>query len=311
MASPGRIAVVGAGLMGHGIAQVFACAGYEVAIADADAATLASVPERVRENLDRLGADPAAADAIRLCAELEDALDGADVAFEAAPENLALKRELFARMSAAAPEGVVLATNTSAIPIGEIATAARDPGRVVGTHWWNPPYLIPLVEVIEAETTQIDTVTSVMVLLETVGKSPVHVRRDIPGFVGNRLQHALWREAFALVEAGVCDAESIDRVVRDGFGLRLPVLGPMENADLVGLDLTLAIHETLIPSLDRTPGPAAILRERVAEGSLGMKAGRGFRDWPEGAAARAQARLVRALPQIREVQRAELPPDAP
>jgi 3-hydroxybutyryl-CoA dehydrogenase len=129
-------------------------------------------------------------------------------------------------------------------------------------------------------------------LLEEVGKSPVHVRRDIPGFVGNRLQHALWREAFALVDAGVCDAETVDTVVKQSFGLRLPVLGPAENADLVGLDLTLAIHEYVLPHLDRAPGPAAVLREHVARGELGMKTGRGLRDWTADEAQAVRDRLL-------------------
>jgi 3-hydroxybutyryl-CoA dehydrogenase len=166
---------------------------------------------------------------------------------------------------------------------------------VVGTHWWNPPYLVPLVEVVQAEATSTDVVSRAMELLATAGKSPVHVLRDIPGFVGNRLQHALWREAFALVGDGVCDAETVDRVVKSGFGLRLPMLGPMETADLVGLDLTLAIHEYILPYLDRTPGPAPILREKVERGELGMKTGRGFRPWTEDQAQSVRERLIDQL----------------
>jgi 3-hydroxybutyryl-CoA dehydrogenase len=253
-----RVAVVGAGLMGHGIAQVFAAAGFEVAVTDPDAGVLASVPDRARANLAAIGTDPAAADAIELLPELEQAVARADFVIEAAPEDLELKSELHARISRAVGAETILATNTSVISVGEIAADVDDPGRVVGTHWWNPPYLIPLVEVVEAEATRPETVRRTIDLLEEVGKSPVHVRRDIPGFVGNRLQHALWREAFALVDAGVCDAETVDTVVKQSFGLRLPVLGPAENADLVGLDLTLAIHEYVLPHLDRARmSPAA------------------------------------------------------
>ena len=129
-------------------------------------------------------------------------------------------------------------------------------------------------------------------LLDGVGKAPVHVRRDVPGFVGNRLQHALWREAFALVEDGICDAETVDFVVKNSFGMRLPVLGPIENADLVGLDLTLSIHEYLMPHLSRASEPAAVLREHVERGELGMKTGRGFRTWPAGEAQEVRERLV-------------------
>jgi 3-hydroxybutyryl-CoA dehydrogenase len=292
-----RIAVVGAGLMGHGIAQVFACAGHEVAITDSDPVALQTVPERVRANLERLELDPSAADAIELCSELEEAFDGAEAVFEAAPEDLTLKRGLFERMSRAAEPNAILATNTSVISVGEIGADAIDPGRVVGTHWWNPPYLIPLVEVVQAERTDPQTVERTIDLLERVGKSPVHVRRDIPGFVGNRLQHALWREAFALVDEGVCDAETVDRVVKQSFGLRLPVLGPAENADLVGLDLTLAIHDYVLPHLDRTPGPAQVLRDHVERGELGMKTGRGFHNWTADEAQAVRERLLDHLVQ--------------
>ena len=286
-----RIAVVGAGLMGHGIAQVFVCAGHEVAITDPDPEALESVRERVSANLERLGIDASAAQAIELCSELEQAVEGADAVFEAAPEDVALKRGLFERMSRTVAPETILATNTSVISVGEIGADAADPGRVVGTHWWNPPFLVPLVEVVQAERTTDETVARTIDLLERAGKAPVHVRRDVPGFVGNRLQHALWREAIMVVQEGICDAETVDWVVKSGFGLRLPVLGPLENADLVGLDLTLAIHEYVLPHLDRTPGPAPLLRELVQRGELGMKTGRGFRTWSSEEAQAVRERL--------------------
>ncbi len=292
-----RIAVVGAGLMGHGIAQVFACAGHEVAITDPHPAALESVPDRVRANLERLELDPRAAETIGLHDELETAVESADVVFEAATEELSLKRDLFERMSRSARPETILATNTSVISVGEIAAGALKPERVVGTHWWNPPYLIPLVEVVQAERTSPETVRQTVDLLERAGKTPVHVRRDVPGFVGNRLQHALWREAFALVDAGVCDAETVDRVVTQSFGLRLPVLGPAANADLVGLDLTLAIHDYVLPHLDRTPEPAQVLRDHVERGELGMKTGRGFRAWTADEAQVVRERLLDHLVQ--------------
>jgi 3-hydroxybutyryl-CoA dehydrogenase len=288
-----RIAVVGGGLMGHGIAQVFACAGHEVAITDPDPAALASVHERARANLERIGLDPASADAIELHDELEDALAGADFVTEAVSENLELKQDLFARMSRVTD--AILATNTSVISVGEIAADAERPERVVGTHWWNPPYLIPLVEVVQAKRTSDETVARTIELLERVGKTPVHVRRDIPGFVGNRLHHAMWREAFALIDAGVCDATTVDIVIKNSFGLRLAALGPAENADLIGLDLTLSIHEYLLPHLDRSPGPATVLREHVTRGELGMKTGRGFLEWTAEEAQAVRERLLEHL----------------
>lgn len=289
------ITIVGAGLMGHGIAQVFACAGHSVVVTDTSPEALETVHSRVRANLTALGLDPAPAERIVTCGDLATALAGADIAIEAVREDLSVKRELFRRMSRLVRDDTILASNTSVIAISQIASLAHRPERVVGTHWWNPPYLVPLVEVTKAASPRPVAVEQTMDLLRRAGKSPVWVRKDIPGFVGNRLQHALWREAFALVAAGVCDAESIDRVVKDGFGRRLAVLGPCENADLVGLDLTLAIHDYVFPHLDRSTEPAALLRELVAEGALGMRSGRGLRTWTETEAQAVRTRLMRHL----------------
>lgn len=293
--TPQRIAVVGAGLMGHGIAQVFAVGGHHVRIHEPDAAVLASVPERIAANLTALGRPTAPAEAIVLCGALAEAVAEVDWVFEATPERLDVKRRVFAELETSAPADAVLATNTSVIPVTRIAEGLSTAARVVGTHWWNPPYLVPLVEVVEAGRTAPDVVARTIALLESVGKEAVHVRRDVPGFVGNRLQHALWREAFALVADGVCDAETVDRVVKASFGRRLAVMGPIETADYVGLDLTLDIHEQIISDLDRTPGPSPRLRDLVEQGHLGMKTGRGFRPWPAGSPARARDTLLRHL----------------
>lgn len=294
-----RVAVVGAGLMGHGIAQVFAEAGAPVAVWDPDPEVRASVPDRVRANLRSLGEPLQAADRVVEQVTVHNTLDaavaGADVVVEAAPEDLATKQRLFERLGALTGAGTMLATNTSVMSVGRITERTRHRGRALGTHWWNPPYLIPLVEVVQAEATDAEVVERMIGLLARVGKTPVHVRRDVPGFVGNRLQHALWREAFRLVEEGICDPETVDVVVKSSFGRRLGVLGPIENADLVGLDLTLAIHDYLLPHLDRSPGPAATLRDKVARGELGMKTGKGFRTWGEGEPAVVRERLLRYL----------------
>lgn len=293
-----RIAVVGAGLMGHGIAQVFAQAGHAVALHDPDPDTLNSAPERIAANLRRLGRDAGAAHRVTLHGELGSAVEGAAFVFEAAPEKLSLKQAIFVELDEVTPENVVLATNTSVIPVGQIAERVKRAGRVVGTHWWNPPYLVALVEVVQAQRSAAATVERTISLLRAVGQDPVHVRRDVPGFVGNRLQHALWREAFALVADGVCDAETIDRVVTAGFGRRLPVMGPIETADYIGLDLTLDIHEQILHDLDRSPGPSPLLRELVDRGDLGMKSGRGFRQWKRGDQADARDRLLAHLQRL-------------
>ncbi len=277
--------------MGHGIAQVLATAGMDVVVYDPFPGALAAVPERIARSLQSIDGDPGALTRVSLEEDLERAVSEADWVFEAAPEKLELKQELFRRIDAAAPEGAVLATNTSVIPVGQVAAAASGRGRIVGTHWWNPPYLVPLVEVVQGPDTTDETVRRTIDLLEQLGKTAVHVRRDVAGFVGNRLQHALWREAFNLVDAGVCDAETVDTVVKAGFGRRLAVLGPMENADMVGLDLTLSIHAYVLPTLDPPSQPAAGLRERVERGELGMKSGLGFRKWTKDRADRVRGRV--------------------
>ena len=290
-----RIAVIGAGLMGHGIAQVFAAAGYAVALTDADPDALASADARIRANLRALDLDAAAAERVTRVGDLAAAVADADLVIEAAAEDLAVKRSLFARVEAAAAADTVLASNTSSIPITQIAAGLAHRERVLATHWYNPPFLVPLVEVVGTEWTDPDVLAGVLELHRVVGKTAVHVRRDLPGYIGNRLQAALWREAIALVQEGVCDAETLDTVAKASFGRRLAVLGPLENADLIGTDLTLAIHRVILPDLDRTPGPLPLLERLVAEGRLGAKTGAGFRDWTEAELAALRQRLFEHL----------------
>lgn len=288
------VAVLGAGRMGCGIAQIFCAAGYKVALYDLDEQSLAKAPFVIREMFELLQ-QPVRLDGLQCTSELAEAVSQACMVIEAVPENLELKRNVFAQLEALSPPGCILATNTSAIPIASIARDLKAPGRVLGTHFWNPPHLVPLVEVVQAQGTDAECIEKVMALLEGVGMSPVHVLRDIPGFIGNRLQHALKREAIALVADGVCSAETLDRVVKEGFGARLAVLGPLEQSDLVGLDLTLAIHNVLIHDLDRTAGPHPYLENKVKSGETGMKAGVGFRSWSLEEAAQTKERLDTCL----------------
>jgi 3-hydroxybutyryl-CoA dehydrogenase len=233
---------------------------------------------------------------------------GADWVFEAAPEKLPLKQEIFAAIEKVVAPTTILASNSSAIPSTEIGRHLINRERMVGTHFWNPPHLVPLVEVIQNERTSGEVVVRTMQLLRQAGKVPVHVRRDIPGFVGNRLQHAMKREAVALVAAGVCDAETIDIVVREGFGARTAVLGPMEQSDLVGLDLALDIAQVLYSDLDRTAGPHPLLRDKVKAGKLGMKTGEGFRKWTAKEADAVRSRLSRFLAEQAKARKQSAPP---
>src|SRR5712692_4863857 len=279
MAAKARIAVVGAGLMGHGIAQVFALAGHDVTITDSVGASLDSAKARIRANLADLGDDPSAVERVRPLADRAAAVRDADYVVEAVLEDLPLKQQLFVEIEQHVRPATILASNTSVIPITRIMEGLQDRSRALGTHWWNPPYLVPLVEVIGTQWTSRRAIDWTIALHSDAGKSPVHVKKDVPGFVGNRLQHALWREAIALVEHGICDAETVDTVIKASFGRRLAVLGPLENADLVGTDLTLAIHQTVLPDIEGRGGPSPYLEQLVADGKLGMKAGEGFRRW--------------------------------
>jgi 3-hydroxybutyryl-CoA dehydrogenase len=271
--------VIGAGLMGAGIALVFAAAGHHVALFDALEGARATALLRIRDNLKSVGLDPIAADAISLHEQLAEAVADADFVIEAAPEDLALKQALFIEIEDAARPTAILASNTSVIPITAIMARLRDKSRALGTHWWNPPYLVPLVEVIRTVDTSNAAIDATLKLLASVGKTAVEVKKDVPGFIGNRLQHALWREAVSLVADGVCDAKTVDDVVKASFGARLAVLGPLENADLVGTDLTRSIHNYVLPALDRSTAASPYLDRLVDTGRLGFKSGEGFRSW--------------------------------
>jgi 3-hydroxybutyryl-CoA dehydrogenase len=290
-----HFSVIGGGLMGAGIAQVLAASGRDVTVFEPDSSTRASVTQRIAGNLNLVGGDESATKRVSVTDNLEAAVAKAQYITEAAPEKLELKRSIFADLVRLAPADAILASNTSVIPITLIAEGLETAERIVGTHWWNPPYLVPLVEVIQARHTSDEVISVTMDLLRALGKEPAHVHKDVPGFVANRLQHALWREAIAMVAEGICDARTLDTCVKNSFGLRLPVLGPLENADLVGLDLTLDIHKTIIPELDCSTGPNPFLEEQIAAGRLGFKSGEGFRTWTEDEISDLRARLANHL----------------
>ncbi len=301
-----RIGVVGGGLMGHGIAYLLAAAGYRVGVFEPAVEIRVSLPQRLQAIVDLLGGDPTLLQRIDAHDQLAPAVKGAAFVFEAAPERLPLKQRIFAELESAVAPDAILASNSSAIPSTDIGRDLKHRERVLGTHFWNPPHLVPLVEVIENEKTSGEVLRKTMELLRHAGKIPVHVHRDIPGFVGNRLQHAMKREAIALVASGVCDADTIDVVVREGFGARTAVLGPMEQSDLVGTNLTLDIAEVLYADLDRTPGPHPFLRDIVAAGKLGMKTGEGLRKWTPEQADAVRARLSRFLAEQTKARKKEL-----
>ena len=271
-----KIAVVGAGMMGQGIAEVFAAKGFPVALYARRQEVLDQVHAKARANLKLFGIDESAAENISLHNKLADAVGSADLVIENAAEDLEVKQNLFVEMENLTGKDCILASNTSVKPITDIGAKCKQRNRVVGTHWWNPPYLIPLVEVVQTEFADIDMVLRCIDILKRAGKVAVHCKRDVAGFIANRMQHALWREAVSIVEHGICDAETVDLCVKNSFGFRLPVLAPLENADLVGLDLTLAIHNGVLAHIEASPNPSPYLIDKVNKGELGMKTGTGF-----------------------------------
>ena len=282
-----NISVIGAGLMGHGIAQCFASKNYSVHLLDVKDVLLSKAVENIRLNLSMMVQKGVVLESeietvvsrIKTTMNMAEATSDAQLVIEAVTENLELKQKVFQDLDQLCPPQTILATNTSVISITEIASKARRRERILGTHFWNPPYMIPLVEVIKGRETSEEAVETTYQLLKNAGKHPVKVMKDVPGFIGNRLQHALWREAISIVENGIAEPASVDEVVKEGFGIRLPVLGPLENADMVGLDLTLAIHDYILKYLNSSPSPSPLLREKVKRAELGFKTGQGFYTW--------------------------------
>lgn len=297
-----NVGIIGAGLMGHGIALTFARAGLHVNVFDPVAESLEQLPDRIQSSMHALGCDSseiaAALDKVSTQNSLDAALHNADLVVEAAPEKLELKQSLFSEIEALVSPECILASNTSVLPITKIMSNVQRPERALGTHWWNPPHFIPLVEVIKTQSTSEQTMNATMEVLARVGKRPVRVEKDVPGFIGNRLQHALWREAISLVENGICDAESVDTVVKESFGRRLAVLGPLENADLVSTELTLDIHSTVLCDIEKRPGPSPYLQKLVDENKSGMATGEGFRQWTPSSAQAVRDRLANHLKKL-------------
>lgn len=208
-----------------------------------------------------------------------DLVRQADFVIEAVFEDMQIKRETFAKLEARCRPDTIFCTNSSVMSPSEISRNLKHRERFVGTHFWNPGHLIPLVEVIKSDASSDETAQTVLDVLTSVGKKPVLCKKDVPGFIANRMQHALWREAISIVEHGIADAETVDKAVKYSFGLRLPELGPLENADMVGVDLTYNIHDYILKDLEDSHSPSPLLKKLHDEGKLGFKTGEGFQKW--------------------------------
>ena len=287
------VAVIGAGQMGPGIAQTSAQAGYTTVLITRSQSGLDKGRAKIIANLqamsryDLVRADEFATILGRITFR-NDGLAGvanADLVVEAAVEELPLKQQLFVDIEAIVREDTILASTTSGLRAADIGALTAHPERVVVAHYWNPPHLLPLVEVAPSEHTAPWVSEVISAFLKSTGHSPALVHKDALGFIANRLQHALWREALAIVQQGIASPGDVDEALKTSFGARTPVLGIFEHMDLVGLDLVQNIHSYLLADLDTLPGPNPELSARVARGDLGVKTGRGFYDWSTKSAA--------------------------
>lgn len=304
MADKKRVAVLGAGKMGLGIALLFAMKGHEVKVIyvyddkiRCDARAVIKENLRVLVDNDVIAAEDAdaAIDRVGFVDAIEEVADFADIVFEGIIEDLAIKQDYFAKMDAIFPVTTILATNTSAISITEIAEKSVHKERIIGTHYWDPAYLIPLVEVIKTKYVSEETVKTTYDLLEEAGKRPVIVKKDVPGFLANRMQHALFREALSIVENDIADPKDVDDAIKYGFGMRLGVRAPIEVMDMGGVDLTYWIHEYLFPHIESSTTPSRLLTENMEKGNLGAKTGQGIMTWSEEDVKESNERLIEGL----------------
>jgi len=305
MDEPYNVTVVGAGAMGHGLAVQFAVTGQDVTLVDHREENINAAKRQIRKAVtflreQELAAEPleSVIDRIDFSLDTETAVANADVVLETISEDLEAKRDLFGTVVAAAPDEAVFASNTSSIPIGDIALATSDHAdRIAGCHWWYPPYLLTPVEVVRGPETADETIDKVRTFVKAVDRDPVLVKRDAPGFVWNRVQLAVIRECLHIVEAGIASIDGVNRAIRDGYATRTAAIGPFETMDIAGLDLFETVATELYPELTDADRPQAELRDRVREGRIGIDAGIGFFDYddPPEAATRRRDEKVAAI----------------
>ncbi len=283
-----NVLIVGGGLMGKNIAFVVSkdrahqVTVYDVKPVDVKAGIMQSTKQLVEAGV--LSEDELAERLSRIgfTENLEsEEVKKADLVIEAVFENMELKRETFAKLENICSEECIFCTNTSVMSPTEISADLKHKERFIGTHFWNPGHLIPLVEVVRTASTSDETAETVMNFMSKCGKKPCLCNKDVPGFIANRLQHALWREAISIVENGIADAQTVDTAIKNSFGLRLPQLSALENADMVGLDLTYNIHEYVLQYIEDSHRPSKLLVELKESGKLGFKSGEGFYSWTD------------------------------
>lgn len=284
-----KVVMAGAGTMGTSMAQIFAAHGYDTVLYNHREETLQKARRMIELNQEALvlsgELSQEQSDAVKAKIQLtadESCFQDCDVVVESVVENMEAKHQLWQKISSLAREDAILTTNTSGLSITEIAKAVKNPERFCGMHWFNPPHLVPLVEVIKGEKTEDNTARVVFELAERIGKKAVMVKKDAKGFIGNRLQNAMMREALYIVQSGIADAEDVDNAVKYGIGFRYACLGPLETADFGGLDIFYHVAEYLVPDLYSAQEVPSLLREKFEKGELGVKTGKGFYDYSGG-----------------------------
>jgi len=283
-----QVTIIGAGIMGHGFAQVFAQKGYPVFLYDVDEKILERALKQVAANLDtfiengliRKKEKVPIQNRITILTDLEAAVRNADFVLEAVPELMDLKKEIFKKLDQFAPPHAILASNTSGLSITEMGSVTLRPDKTIIVHGINPPHIIPVVEIVRGEKTSDETAELSYRLLLKVGKKPIRLLKEVPGFLFNRLQCALYREAVHCLETGVATAEDIDMVVKAGYGFRLANLGPLETSDFGGLDTFYRVTQNIFPQISDAKTPPGILKKMNEEGKLGVKTGEGFYKYP-------------------------------
>ena len=293
-----NILICGAGMMGSNLGFVFSSnPEFDVALYDLYPTDIeAKIRTNTRQLVDRgvlTGEDLAdRLTRIHFTNDIDSGLvKNADFVIEAVFEDMAIKQETFAKLEARCRPDAIFCTNSSVMSPSEISAKMEHRARFAGTHFWNPGHLIPLVEVVKSDATSDDTAQTIMDVLTSVGKKPVLCKKDVPGFIANRMQHALWREAISIVERGIADPETVDTAVRYSFGLRLPQLGPITNSDMVGTQLTYNIHNYILRDLEDSHEPSPLLQKMLDEGKLGFKSGEGFMKWTDEQIAQENADL--------------------
>lgn len=298
------LAVFGAGKMGNGIAQLFATGGYPVYLWAFDEKEKGKAMETMKENLGLLAENEIVKREdiekilarITITTDFEEVAEHADLAVECILEKMDLKQDFFKRLDAMTQKDVILCTNTSAMSITEIASKSEHRERIIGTHFWNPPYLIPLVEVVKTVDVADGIAEKVCEVLRAVGKKPIVAKKDVPGFIANRMQNALGREAVSIVQNGLADPKDVDDAVKYGFGMRLGSIGPIEQIDAIGADLCVNIGDYLFPHLEDSKEQLPLLREKVEKNELGFKTGGvGIQTWTEEEMKEYNERTVRDL----------------